>query len=40
MLGHSDVGITLKIYGHVLEEAKKDTAIKMAEILKGKRASR
>lgn len=39
MLGHSDVTTTLKIYGHVLEEAKKDTAIKMADIIKGKRAS-
>ena len=36
MLGHSDVTITLKIYAHVLEEAKKDTALKMAEIIKKK----
>jgi len=34
MLGHSDITTTLKIYSHVLEEAKKEAAVKMGDLLK------
>jgi len=39
MLGHSDITTTLKIYNHVLEDAKKEAAVKMGDLLKGRKAN-
>jgi site-specific recombinase XerD len=33
MLGHSSVAFTLQVYGHLFEEAKRETADKMDSVL-------
>jgi len=33
LLGHSSVGFTLQVYGHLMEETKRETASKMDSAL-------
>jgi integrase len=39
-LGHSDIRVTMNLYGHVFEEAKQEAAAKMDALLSGPRTAR